>query len=139
MLYVAASLNFVLGKFDAALGNIGKLCAMENRETPFYERELAEALRARILFERGNTSKAMASLYALEKEVTEKHWPYQMCVIKLYICDMLVRQRKLEEAERYVRNALRLAKAMQAVSLIAYSHFLLGLIYAQLHRFGDAG
>ncbi len=136
VLYVAASLNFVLGKFDAALEHIGKLCAMENRETPFYERELAEALRARILFERGNTSKAMASLYALEREVTEKHWPYQMCVIKLYICDMLVRQRKLDKAERYVRNALRLAKAMQAVSLIAYSHFLLGLIYSQLHRSG---
>ncbi len=136
VLYVAASLNFVLGKFDAALEHIGKLCAMENRETPFYERELAEALRARILFEHGNTSKALASLYALDREVTEKHWPYQMCVIKLYIGDMLVRQRKLDKAERYVRNALRLAKAMQAVSLIAYSHFLLGLIYAQLHRSG---
>ena len=72
VLYVAANLNFMLGKFDAALGNIEKLCAMENREAPFYERELAEALRARILFERGNTSKAMASLYALEREVTAK-------------------------------------------------------------------
>jgi transcriptional regulator with GAF, ATPase, and Fis domain len=136
VLYVAASLNFVLGKFDAALEHIGKLCAMENRETPFYERELAEALRARILFEQGNTSKAMASLYALERDVTAKHWPYQMCVIKLHIGDMLVRQRKLDKAECYVGNAFRLAKAMQAVSLMAYSHFLLGLIYAQLHRLG---
>ncbi len=132
VLYVDAFLNFTLGKFDVALEAIRRLAAGENPETPFYERELAEAIKARILFERGSTAKAMAKLYALEKEVIQKHWPYQISVIKLYLCDMLVRQGRFEEAMPYAGNALRLAKTMQSVSLTAYCHLLLGLIFSPL-------
>ncbi|HTY64184.1 MAG TPA: protein kinase, partial [Acidobacteriota bacterium] len=137
VLYVAAYLNFVLGRFDSALDYVEKLCTVENHETPFYERELAEAVRARIFFELGNTSKALTILFNLEKKAARKHWPYQLCVMKLYIGDILIKQCRLEQAERYAKSALKLAKPMQAVSLMAYSHLLLGLIYSPLRRIDD--
>jgi transcriptional regulator with GAF, ATPase, and Fis domain/tetratricopeptide (TPR) repeat protein len=130
--YLAANLNFIIGNFADALKHIEKLRALEIREAPFYESELAEALRARILSERGLVREALSHLDSLENAVKKKHWPYQMCIIKLHIAEILLKQQRLEEAEKYAGNALRLAKAMQSLSLISYGHLLLGLIYSPL-------
>jgi len=95
-LYVAANLKFILGDFNAALKCIERLRRLRTREAPFYERELAEALRARILSERGQAQKALILLRSLENEVSKKHWPYQLCILKLHMCEVLIKQRKLK-------------------------------------------
>jgi Nif-specific regulatory protein len=132
--YVAANLSYMLGDFKAALEHIEKVRNVGAREAPFIERELAEALRARISAELGSPQKALAHLYLLNNTVTKKHWPYHMCIIKLHICEILIKQRKLEAAERYATNALRLSKAMKAISLISYCHLLLGQIYSPIRH-----
>ncbi len=132
--YVAASLNFALGNFAAALRNIDQLCNRETSEAPFYEHELAEALRARILFESGSVQKGLNLLHLLDKTVAKKRWPYHMCVIKLHICEVFIRQQRLGVAEKYAKNALRLAKAMQSIPLISHGYLLLGMIYSPVRR-----
>jgi transcriptional regulator with GAF, ATPase, and Fis domain len=132
--YIKANLNFTLGNFPEALKHIGKMRDMETREAPFYERELAEALRARILFERGSAREALRLLHSLDRAVTQKRWPYQMCIIELHIGEILLRQRQFTKAEKYARNSFRLARAMHSVPLIGHSRLLLGLIYSSLRN-----
>jgi transcriptional regulator with GAF, ATPase, and Fis domain len=136
--YLAASLNYFLGNFPAVLKHIEQINKHQTSEAPFYEYELAEALKARILFERGSIPKAISRLFTLDRAVTKKHWPYQMCIIKLHIGEILLKDRKLLAAEKYAKNALRLANAMQSIPLMCHSHLLLGLIYSPLRRATDA-
>jgi transcriptional regulator with GAF, ATPase, and Fis domain len=136
--YIAASLNYFLGNFPGVLKHIEQIGKHQTSEAPFYEYELAEALKARILFERGSIPKAIRRLFTLDRAVTKKHWPYQMCIIKLHIGEILLKERKLVGAEKYARNALRLANAMQSIPLMCHSHLLLGLIYSPLRRSADA-
>ncbi len=137
--YVAANLNFTLGNFPDALRHIEKLRHMETREAPFYEKELAEALRARILFEKEGVAKAASLLNFLDSTVSKKRWPYHMCIIKLHMCEILIRERRFENARGYARNSLRLAEAMQSVPLMDHSRLLLGVIYASLRRSCETG
>ncbi|MBP1609918.1 MAG: transcriptional regulator, NifA subfamily, Fis family, partial [Acidobacteria bacterium] len=136
--YVAASAYFQCGRFDAALRHIDDLCSAQSREAPFYERELAEALKARICFERGFYRKALTKLYSLEKEVTQKHWPYHMCIVKLHLAEILIRRKMLPVAERIAKNSIRLSKGMRAVSFTAHGHLLLGLIYSSTGKVDNA-
>jgi transcriptional regulator with GAF, ATPase, and Fis domain len=129
-LYAAASLYFVLGRFDLALNYVNRVCKLETPEAPFYERELAEAIKARILFEQGEGSKALSLLETLDRKAAEKHWPYQRCIIKLHLCEILLRQNRFESVKPIAGQALRLALAMQSDSLEAQAHLLLGLAYA---------
>jgi transcriptional regulator with GAF, ATPase, and Fis domain/tetratricopeptide (TPR) repeat protein len=131
-LFVAAGLKFVLGDFDAALIHIKKLRRLKNREAPFYEFELAEAIYARILSERGHSQKALALLRSLERAVIKKDWPYQECYIKLHIGEVLIRQGQLDLAEQYARDALKLADSMESATFLSQGKLLLGLIYSQL-------
>lgn len=135
VLYVSAILNFALGRFDSALEYVDKLCAGKGRKPPFYERELAEALRARILFEQGNTLRALREMMALDKRVKAKRWPYQMCVIELHIGEMLLRDREPAKAAFYVKRASRLARVMQAASLLGHGYLLQGLILSPARQF----
>jgi transcriptional regulator with GAF, ATPase, and Fis domain len=132
--YVAANLDFFLGNFSEALKHVDQINKHQTSEAPFYEYEMAEALKARILFERGSVPKALSRLYALDRVVTKKHWPYQMCIIKLHIGECLFKERNWIAAGKYARNALRLANAMQSIPLIGYSHLLLGLIHSPFNR-----
>ena len=111
--YLAARANFMLGDDEAALKHVDDLCRLECREAPFTKRELAEALKARILIERGLFEKGINQLYALDKQVTKKHWPYQMCIIKLHLAEVLIGRGMLEPAEKLAKNSLRLARGMQ--------------------------
>jgi len=129
------------GKFEIYPGRLQRrpemyerLRRLRTREAPFYERELAEALRARILSERGQAQKALILLRTLENEVSKKHWPYQLCILKLHMCEVLIKQRKLEMAERYARKALKLATAMQAAPLSCHANLLLGLVCSPLRN-----
>jgi transcriptional regulator with GAF, ATPase, and Fis domain len=135
--YVAACLNFFLGNFPGALKHIEQINKHQTSEAPFYEYELAEALKARILFDRGSIPMALSRLRALDRSVMKKHWPYQMCIIKLHIGECFLKERNLIAAEKYVGKALRLANAMQSIPLICHSHLLLGLIYSPLRRCND--
>ena len=132
--YVSAKLNFRLGNFTKALDDIRKLRKKKNSKTPIYEYELAEALGERILFERDEDTGALDRLRMLEKRVTQKRWPHQRCIIILYICEILIRLKRPEEAESKARNALRLAKGMRSASLQCRAHLMLGLSRSPLRR-----
>jgi transcriptional regulator with GAF, ATPase, and Fis domain/serine/threonine protein kinase/tetratricopeptide (TPR) repeat protein len=136
-LFVAAYFSFILGDFDEALERIDKLRRLINREAPFYELELAEALKARILFERGHAQKALALLRSLERAVIRKKWPYQECSLKLHLCEILIRQGRMDLAEQHACDALNLAEAMESASLLSHSRLLLGLIYSPILDFNN--
>ena len=112
---------------------------IETREAPIYERGLAEALKARILFERGLTREALRRLHQLERAAARRHWPYHLCILKLHTCEILIKAGSLERAQKYAGDALRLAKAMQSVPLICHGHLLLGLIRSPLRHLKSPG
>jgi transcriptional regulator with GAF, ATPase, and Fis domain len=132
--YVAATVYFLLGDFEVALEHIETLLKTQTREAPFYESALAQALKARICCEHGKLNKGISQLSSLEKYVTRKHWPYQMCVIKLYLAEVLIKGLALGPAEKLARDALRLAKGMRAMPLVAQSHYILGLLHAAANK-----
>jgi len=132
--YVSAELNFSLGDFTNALNDIRKLHEMNTAEAPLYEYELAKALRDRILFEREKDAGALGRLRILENRVARKKWPYHRCILKLHICEILIRMKRNEEAELYARNALRLAKGILSVSLQCHAHLMLGISRSPLRR-----
>jgi len=132
--YVSAELNFRLGDFANALDDIGKLSKMNTAEAPLYEYELAKALRERILFERKEDAGALRRLLMLENRVARKRWPYQRCIIKLHICEVLIRLKRPEEAESQARNALRLAERMRSASLLCRAQLMMGINLSPLQR-----
>lgn len=127
--YLSAWLNFELGDFDLALSHVSQLAGLENCEAPVYERELGEAIRACILFQRTRRDDAIGLLLDLERTVTIKRWPYQSCLIKLYLGEYLAANGNLPGASRVMRNALRLSRAMNSDLLLGRAH----LIYGRLH------
>ena len=132
--YVSAELNFSLGDFTNALDDIRKLRKRKTAKAPLYEYELAEALCERILFERDEDAGALERLLMLKKNVAGKRRPYQRCIIKLHICEILIRLKRPEEAESYARNALRLAKGMRSAALECRAHLMLGISRSPLQR-----
>jgi len=132
--YISAELNFRLGDFTSALDDIMKLRKKNAAEATLYEYELAEALGERILFERDEDTGALERLRTLENRVMRKRWPYQRCIIKLHICEIMTRLKMAKEAESYARNALRLARGMQADSLQCRAYLMLGIILSPRRR-----
>lgn len=133
--YVSACLNFILGDLQAALRDIDELLAMEKKNVPFYEHELAVALMARIYLEKGNIKRSMRVFQRLDKRLSQKHWPYQLCIIKLNLAEALIRQHKYELAEKYAARALKLAKAMQSESLICQGYLFMGMALSHINMF----
>jgi transcriptional regulator with GAF, ATPase, and Fis domain/tetratricopeptide (TPR) repeat protein len=129
-LYLAAELFFYLGSFSESLRYIELLYSRTLPDAPFYEYELAQALQARIVFEQGSIQKALDQLRNLDQIAAKKHWPYHRCLIKMHLCEVLISQGKRKEAERYAKDALRLANAMNSTALRCHGHLLLGLIYS---------
>jgi len=137
--YVAAELSFYLGRLPEALRRIEELSRYGSAEAPLYEHELAEGLRARIMAEQGRGEEALKRLRALDRAVTRKHWPYQMCIIRLHLGEVQFQCGRPVEAERYGRNALRLARGMGAGPLMQRARLLLGSIYSPCRgRSGEA-
>jgi transcriptional regulator with GAF, ATPase, and Fis domain len=132
--YVSAELNFRLGDFENALDDIRELRKKRPGDAPLYEYELAEALNERINFERDSDPGAIERLRILEKRVARKRWPYQRCLVKLHICEILIRLKRLEEAESCARNALRLATGMRSASMQCRAHLMLGISRSPLRR-----
>ena len=132
--YVSAELNFSLGDFSNALDDIRKLCKKKTSKVRFYEYELAEALGERILFERDEDTGALERLLILKNLAARKRRPYQRCIIKLHICEILISLKRPEEAESYARNALRLAKGMWSASLQCRAYLMLGISRSPLRR-----
>ncbi len=135
--YVAASAFFYLGDFDSAIHHIETIFSVQRAEAPFYERELAAALQARIMSERGLADRAIKQLRSLDKTVTRKKWPYQMCIIKLHLAEIMLRKQLYDTAKKLAKNALRLAKGMHSESLIGQSYLLLGSAYSRLFHSND--
>lgn len=136
-LYLAATLGFVLGNVTEAIQHIDRMRDTETSQAPFYERELAEALRARIYCEQGEIKKSLNLLKGLYRAVAKKRWPYQMCIIKLHMSEVLIKDGDPVAARRCARDGLRLARAMQSASLEAHSRLLLGLVSFDLWKSGD--
>ncbi|PYU98993.1 MAG: hypothetical protein DMG10_26625, partial [Acidobacteria bacterium] len=134
--YLLAWLAVELGDYDAALGYLQKLKALASPEAPVYEAELGEVLRARVYLQRGQLEEATRLLDRLNTTVTKKHWPYQMCIVKLWLAEALVLGGRLERARKCVRDAIRLAKAMPSRHLEAHGHLLLGRLIS-LNNEGD--
>ncbi|MDR0311598.1 MAG: sigma 54-interacting transcriptional regulator [Acidobacteriota bacterium] len=132
--YVSAKLNFSLGDFANALDDIRKLREKESEDAALYEYELAEALGERILFERDADPGALERLWILENRVARKRWPYQRCLIKLHICEILIRLNRAAEAESCARNALRLSTGMRSASLQCRAYLMLGISLSPLRR-----
>ena len=132
--YVSAKLNFNLGDFENALEDIRKLCEKKSEDAPLYEYELAEALRERIVFERDADPGVLDRLRTLKNCVARKRWPYQRCLIKLHICEILIRLKRSAEAEVYARNALRLAVGMRSASLQCHAYLMLGISLSPLRQ-----
>lgn len=135
--YLAATLGFILGNFTEAIKHIDRMRDTETSQAPFYERELAEALRARIYCEQGEIKKSLNLLKGLYRTVAKKRWPYQMCIIKLHLSEVLIKDGDPVAARRCAHDALRLARAMQSASLEAHSRLLLGLVSFDLWKSGD--
>jgi transcriptional regulator with GAF, ATPase, and Fis domain/tetratricopeptide (TPR) repeat protein len=134
--YIAGELYFQLGNFSESIMHIEQLCSRSLPDAPFYEYELAQALRARIVIERESKNNAIDQLMDLDRAVAKKHWPYHRCIIRLHICEALIGMGKRTEAMLYAKDALRLAKAMHSTALKCHSNLLLGLIYSPV-RFSD--
>ncbi len=130
--FIAASYFFHMGLFDEALESIDSLARNQSRETPFYEYEMTEALRARILFERGSVREAMDRLDGLDRSAAKKRWPYHRCILKLQIAELLLARQSPALALKHARNALRLAAAMDSISLNSQARLLLGRIYSRM-------
>jgi Nif-specific regulatory protein len=137
--YVAANAFFALGYFDRALKYIDTMRRIENTGAPFYESELAKALKARILMEQGSAPEALGQLIALDKALAQKRWPYQLCIVKLHMAEVLIGLQKLSDAWKHAKNALRLAKAMNSIPLMSYAYLLLGTIHSSANRPGETG
>jgi transcriptional regulator with GAF, ATPase, and Fis domain/serine/threonine protein kinase/tetratricopeptide (TPR) repeat protein len=132
--YIGADLNFTLGNFQEALKYVDLIRRHESAEAPFYERELAEAIEARILSLRGSVEQSLNRLLSLDRNVARKRWPYHRCIIQMHIGEMYAEQNRLAKAERYARNAHRLALAMRSMPLMRRARLLLGLIYSPLRQ-----
>ncbi len=124
--YLLAWLYFKMADFEKALFHIEKLHELENVEAPVYEQELADALSALILFQRGRRSEAIQLLMKLNTLVSHKRWPYHQCVIMLYLGECLISESNLLRARRFIRDAKRLAKAMKNDLLLANANLLMG-------------
>jgi len=106
--------------------DVHRLKRIELPGAPFLERELAESISALIHYERGERDKALELLASLHGTLTRKHWPYHMCVVKLRLGEMHLKEGRLETARKHIRNALRLARGMDALSLLSHAHLLMG-------------
>jgi transcriptional regulator with GAF, ATPase, and Fis domain/serine/threonine protein kinase/tetratricopeptide (TPR) repeat protein len=124
--YLLARLYFEIGDFEKAITHIDKLHKLENDEALVYERELADAISARILFHRGGRSDAIDLLRDLTKAVQNKHWPYQTCLIMLDLGECLIREENFLEARIAINNALRLARGMDCSLLLANARLSMG-------------
>jgi DNA-binding NtrC family response regulator/tetratricopeptide (TPR) repeat protein len=138
--YVSANLNFRLGDFESALDDIRKICENKTSGDQYYEYDLAEALRERILFERDNDTGSLERLRILESRVAQKSLLFQRCIIMLHICEVSIRMKKTDEAEACARNMLRLAKGMRSASMQCRAYLMLGISRSPLQRafFSDA-
>ncbi|HSW39750.1 MAG TPA: AAA family ATPase, partial [Acidobacteriota bacterium] len=132
--FVAADLHFALGDFAGALKYVELLRRHERAEAPFYERELAEAIEARIFARRGSAQKALAILISLDKEVARKRWPYHRCIIQIHMAEIHIEQNMRQQAERYAKNAVRLALAMDSAVLTSRARLLMGLACSPARR-----
>ncbi|MEJ2111516.1 MAG: GAF domain-containing protein [Acidobacteriota bacterium] len=132
--YLSASLHFLLGNLEASVDSINMLRGVESSEAPFYEHELGEALHARIMHLQGKSAQAVKRLQALDKEVAVKRWPYHQYAMKLHLAEILIDMERFDEANRCVRDAIRLARAMRSEHMTCYSRLLDGLLHSRKWR-----
>ena len=132
--YLRALLNFKLGTFDGVHRHLERLKGIARAEAPIYEFELGQVIRARILHANSFSRKALLLLEALNKAVTQKRWPYQMCTIRLCLAEILIHCNQLDQAQKHVKDSLRLAKGMQCLPLMSLAHFLQGRVYLMTQR-----
>ncbi len=141
VLYLSAWLAVELGDLDLALRQLRKLRSLGSTEAPVYEGELGDILRARIHLLQGNLREGLGLLKITNSRLARKHWPYQMCICKLWLAELLMAIGQSDETLRCARGALRLAKAMPSLHLQAHAHLLLArAVYSHLEcrAFGKA-
>jgi Nif-specific regulatory protein len=117
-----------LGDAKAALSELGKLKKVASSEAPVYEADLGEILRARAYGQQGRLDDALRLLKQVNQAVTKKRWPYQMCLVRLQLGEVLADSGDFKLASKYARDALRLAKAMPSLHLEAQGHIILSRI-----------
>lgn len=124
--YLLAWLHFELGQFDESKEYIQKVQEIQKIGAPVYEYEMAEAIDALIMFFRGKKESAIQRLQDLKRSVLKKRWPFQACLILLYLGECLISNSNLLGAWQAVRDAARLAKGMNSNLLMARAHLLMG-------------
>ncbi len=128
--YLSAWLSYEMGNNEDCLCNLDRLRRIESAEAPFYQRELAEILRAKIFLRRGFGEKSIKILQNLDRIVVKKRLPFQMCMTRLALAGSFIDSGSPHRANKPIRDALRLAKAMPSSHLEADAHLLL----ARMHK-----
>ncbi len=126
--YLSASLFLELGCLEQAISDVNSLQYLMSAETPIYEANLGEAIRARICFLQGGLYEARDMLWRLETKVKKRRWAYQLAITKLDLAEVLLTTEDWQGAAARARDSLRLAIAMPAVHLQARAHYLQGKI-----------
>lgn len=126
----SANMKVALGDYDSALARILELENLPRPTGGVVEKELAGVLKARIHHLSGRTQEALDLLQELDAAVTRNGRPYQMCVARLWLAEILLAQGEVERSGKHARAALRLASAMPALGLEAHAHLILGKVGA---------
>jgi len=127
-LFLSASLFVELGCLENAIAELNELAQLVSSDSPIYEAKLGEVLRGRIYFLQGRVSDARNLLQKLEARIDKGHRSYQTAITKLELSEVLLAAEDWTGAAGRVRDALRLAKAMPTLSLVARAQYLAGKI-----------
>ena len=70
-------------------------------------------------------AQAVKMLKSINASLARKHWPFQLCIARLWLGEALLLLGESEPARKAARDALRLARAMPSIHLQAHAHLLL--------------
>jgi transcriptional regulator with GAF, ATPase, and Fis domain/tetratricopeptide (TPR) repeat protein len=124
--FCAAWLSLELGDWKAASQELDRLERTRSHKVPPYESELGEVLRARICYQSGRTRISLQKLTHLYSKLVKKRRPFQMCVVKLLLAEVLLAEGQLECGRKCARDGLRLARVLPSVNLQAQAHLIMG-------------
>lgn len=130
VIFLNAWLDHCLGNNDSALIRLDELERLHREKGPVSEYERGEAIRAAILYSRGQKAEARELLLGLDSVLRLRGRPYQSCIVNLRLAEILLEDGELDRARRSIGCALKLSGAMPSRHLDALVHML----RARFHR-----
>jgi tetratricopeptide (TPR) repeat protein len=128
-LYYSAYLNAQLGRYSAATKCLRLLDQTCTSEAAPYERELGQILSTRLNTASHAGNASLRTLRKVHAAVLKKGWPYQLCLCKIRLSEVLVELGVTSSAIQYARQALRLARHMPSLLLEAEARLALSKSY----------